>query len=78
MPEWMTTGTICHDEPKFYLNLVNFDVVAYVTHNVTVINDIKVKIWYWTNILTLYTCSCVVPIYILTWQFCVKWCIRHL
>ena len=37
----MTTSTICHDEPKFYLNLVNFDVVVYVTHSVTIINDIK-------------------------------------
>ena len=26
MPERMITSTICHDEPKFYLNLVNFDV----------------------------------------------------
>ena len=26
MPERMTTSTICHDEPKFYLNLVNFNV----------------------------------------------------
>ena len=33
----MTTSTICHDEPKFYLNLVNFDVVVYVTHSVPVI-----------------------------------------
>ena len=35
----MTTSTICHDEPKFYLNLVNFDVVVYVTHSVTIINE---------------------------------------
>ena len=34
----MITNTICHDEPKFYLNLVNFDVVVYVTHSVNVIN----------------------------------------
>ena len=33
----MITSTICHDEPKFYLNLVNFDVVVYVTHSETVI-----------------------------------------
>ena len=26
MPERMTTSTMCHDEPKLYLNLVNFDV----------------------------------------------------
>ena len=34
MPERMITSTICHDEPKFYLNLVNFDVEVYVTHNI--------------------------------------------
>ena len=33
----MITSTICCDEPKFYLNLVNFDVVVYVTHSVTLI-----------------------------------------
>ena len=32
MPERMTTSTICHDEPKFYLNLVNFNV--YMTYNI--------------------------------------------
>ena len=26
MPERMITSTICCDEPKFYLNLVNFDI----------------------------------------------------
>ena len=31
MPERMITSTICHDEPKFYLNLVNFNI--YVTYN---------------------------------------------
>ena len=34
----MITSTICHDEPKFYLNLVNFDVVVYVTHSVNASN----------------------------------------
>ena len=34
MPERMITSTICRDEPKFYLNLVSFDVVVYVTHNI--------------------------------------------
>ena len=34
MPERMITSTICHDEPKFYLNLVNFDVEVYVTYNI--------------------------------------------
>ena len=34
MPERMITSTTCHDEPKFYLNLVNFDVEVYVTHNI--------------------------------------------
>ena len=34
MPERMITSTICLDEPKFYLNLVNFDVEVYVTHNI--------------------------------------------
>ena len=24
--ERMTTSTMCHDEPKFYVNLVNFSV----------------------------------------------------
>ena len=36
----MTTSTICHDEPKFYLNLMHFDVVVYVTHSVNA-NNIK-------------------------------------
>ena len=40
MPEWMITSTISLDEPKFYMNLVNFDVVVYVTHSVTA-NNIK-------------------------------------
>ena len=26
MPEQMTISTMCHDEPKFYLNLVNFSI----------------------------------------------------
>ena len=26
MPERMTTSTMCHDEPKLYLNLVNFSI----------------------------------------------------
>ena len=30
----MTTSTICRDEPKFYLHLVNFDLVVYVTRSV--------------------------------------------
>ena len=30
----MITSTICCDEPKFYLNLVNFDIVVYMTHSV--------------------------------------------
>ena len=54
MPERMITSTICHDEPKFYLNLVNFDVVVYMTHNINAmgINMIhrKMTIWYGTNI----------------------------
>ena len=37
----MITSTICRDEPKFYLNLMHFDVVVYVTHSVTVIKGIK-------------------------------------
>ena len=37
----MITSTICQDEPKFYLNLVNFDVVVYMTHSVNVIKEIK-------------------------------------
>ena len=40
----MITSTICRDEPKFYLNLVNFDVVVYVTHSVNAINIICEKI----------------------------------
>ena len=42
MPEWMITSTICHDEPKFYLNLVNFDVVVYMTQSVNT-NNTKEK-----------------------------------
>ena len=34
VPEWMTTSTICRDEPKTLLNLVHLDVVVYVTHSV--------------------------------------------
>ena len=34
----MITSTICHDEPKFYMDLVNFDVVVYMTHSVNAIN----------------------------------------
>ena len=26
IPERMTTSTMCHDEPKLYLNLVNFNI----------------------------------------------------
>ena len=51
MPERMITSTICHDEPKFYLNLVNFDVEVYVTYNInamgiTVRHEKKMTIWY--------------------------------
>ena len=42
MPERMITSTICHDEPKFYLNLVNFDVEVYVTYNINAM-DINVR-----------------------------------
>ena len=34
IPERMITSTICCDEPKLYLNLVNFDIEVYVTHNI--------------------------------------------
>ena len=34
----MITSTICHDEPKFYMDLVNFDVLVYVTLSVNAIN----------------------------------------
>ena len=37
----MTTSTICHDEPKFYLNLMHFDIVIYVTHSVNANNTKK-------------------------------------
>ena len=37
----MITSTICRDEPKFYMDLVNFDVVVYVTHSVNAINTSK-------------------------------------
>ena len=42
MPERMITSIICRDEPKFYLNLVNFDVEVYVTHNINAM-DINVR-----------------------------------
>ena len=50
MSERMITSIICHDEPKFYLDLVNFDVEAYVTHNINAM-DINVRhekmtLWY--------------------------------
>ena len=50
MPERMITSTICHDEPKFYLNLVNFDIEVYMTYNINAM-DINVRhekmtIWY--------------------------------
>ena len=54
MPERMITSTICHDEPKFYLNLVNFDVEVYMTHNINAmginVRYEKMTIWYRTNI----------------------------
>ena len=61
----MITSTICRDEPKFYLNLVNFDVVVYVTHSVNTINERKSdNFGTETTYHTLYTCSWVVPIFI--------------
>ena len=64
----MITSTICRDEPKFYLNLVNFDVVVYVTHSVNAINirrEKKNDNWDTEPTdHTLYTCSWVVPIFI--------------
>ena len=42
MSERMITSTICHDEPKFYLKLVNFDIEVYVTHNINAM-DINVR-----------------------------------
>ena len=39
MPERMITSTICRDEPKFYLNLVNFDVEVYVTHSISAMDS---------------------------------------
>ena len=47
MPERMITST----EPKFYLNLVNFDVEVYMTYNINAM-DINVRhekkktLWY--------------------------------
>ena len=38
----MITSTICRDEPKFYLNLVSFDIVVYMTHSVNA-NNTKEK-----------------------------------
>ena len=50
MPERMITSTICCDEPKFYLNLVNFDVEVYVTHSINAMDSNvrheKMTIWY--------------------------------
>ena len=50
MPERMITSTICHDEPKFYLNLVNFDVGVYMTHSVNAVDSNvrheNMTIWY--------------------------------
>ena len=64
----MITSTICHDEPKFYLNLVNFDVVVYMTHSVNAINIIREgksdNFGIGPTYHTLYTCSWVVPIFI--------------
>ena len=73
----MITSTICLDEPKFYLNLVNFDVVVYVTHSANANNMTEKKKRQFgiePAYHTLYMCSRVVPkfIYLLTWQFCVK------
>ena len=62
MPEWMITSTICRDEPKFYMDLVNFDIVVHMTHSVNAIN-IKEN----DNLVleptyhTLYTCSWLYP-----------------
>ena len=57
MPERMITSTICHDEPKFYLNLVNFDVEVYVTHNINAM-DINVRQFGTEPTYhTLYTCG---------------------
>ena len=57
----MITSTICHDEPKFYLNLVNFGIVVYVTHNVNAMGiNIRHKKWQFgtePTYPTLYTCS---------------------
>ena len=39
MPERMITSTICRDEPKFYLNLVNFDVEVYMTHSINAMDS---------------------------------------
>ena len=39
MPERMITSTICHDEPKFYLNLVNFDIEVYITHSINAMDS---------------------------------------
>ena len=50
MPERMITSTICHDEPKFYLNLVNFDIEVYVTYNINAmginVRHEKMTLWY--------------------------------
>ena len=55
----MITSTICHDEPKFYLNLMHFDVVVYVTHSVNANNTKKKKRQFGIEIPyhTLYICS---------------------
>ena len=62
MPERMITSTICHDEPKFYLNLVNFDVEVYMTYNINTmgISVRHEKKWHFgpePTYHTLYTCG---------------------
>ena len=50
MPAKMITSTICRDEPKFYLNLVNFVVEVYLTHSINAMDSNvryeKMTIWY--------------------------------
>ena len=61
LPEGMITSTIYHDEPKFNLDLVNFDVEVYVTYNINAM-DINVRHEKMTigtepTYHTLYTCG---------------------
>ena len=78
----MTTSTICHDEPKFYLNLMHFDVVVYVTHSVNA-NNMKEGndnlVLKYHTIPYIYS-NLGVPIFklYLYGKFCVKRCVRHL